>query len=68
MKLLDCLSGDQGEIPHLLARLSHRLAGMAHFGDQFLRRFSILTQEFGSLFKRAQHLTDTTLFVTLDVG
>ena len=46
MKLFDSLCGDLGKISHLLAGLGNRLAGMAHFTDEFLRRFSIFTQAF----------------------
>src|SRR6202008_495533 len=67
MKLLDGFCGDQCEVFDLVARLGYRLTGMPHFSDQFLRRFSIRTQEFGCLFKDMQHLAQTALFGSLDV-
>ena len=68
MKLFDSLSGDQGEVFHLIASLSHRLARAAHLADQLLRRFSIFTQAFGRLFERAQDLANATLLLALEIG
>ena len=68
MKLFDRLRGNLGKVFHLLAGLGHRLAGMAHFANQFLRHFSIFTQAFGSLLKHPQHLPDTALLFALEIG
>ena len=68
MKLFDRLSGDQGKVSDLIAGLSHRLARVAHFADQLLRRFSIFTQAFGRLFERAQDLSNAALLLALKIG
>ncbi len=68
MKLFDRLSSDQGKVFHLIAGLSHRLAGVAHFADQLLRCFGIFTQAFGCLFERAQDLANATLLLALEIG
>ena len=68
MKLFDRLSGDQGKDFHLIAGLSHRLARVAHFADQLLRRFSIFTQAFCRLFERAQDLANAALLLALEIG
>ena len=68
MKLLDRLRSDQRKASYLLARLRHCFAGMTHFTNQFLRRFSIFTQQFGGLFKYVQHLADTALLSALEIG
>src|ERR1700722_3757046 len=68
MKFLNRLGGNQGKISYLVAGLSHRFARMAHFTNQFLRRFRIFTQMFGGLLKYVQNFADPTLLLALEIG
>src|ERR1700730_6496141 len=68
MELFDRLTRDHGQIPHLLAGLGDRFAGMPHFADQFLRRFRIFAQTSGRLFKDPQDFPNTSLFLALKIG